>query len=154
MYCSICLEDNPLNIVSDMQGIKLSCKHEFHEYCLYKYYNCLIKNNRFELNCPLCRTVNNIYLMKLTCKQINKNKLNQILLKKDVLKTILQKKSNKFHIYFLQLVQKKINKKAIFNYLLSQDNFDLHVKQIEYNIYIYKKLVKYQTAIINKIEPK
>lgn len=142
MYCSICLEDNHL-------GIKLSCKHEFHEYCLYKYYNCLIKNNRFELNCPLCRTMDNIYLKKLTCKQVNKNKLNQILLKKDVLK----KKFDKFHIY-VSLFVKKIKKQDIFNYLLLQDKIDSHVKQIEYNIYISKKLVKYQTAIIDKLEHK
>ena len=145
MYCSICLEDNHL-------GIKLSCKHEFHEYCLYKYYNCLIKNKRFELNCPLCRTVDDIYLMKLTCKQVNRNKLNLILLKKDVLKTTLQKRLNKVYIY-ISLFVKKSKKQDVFNYLVLQDKIDSHVKQIEYNIYITKKIIKYQTAI-NKLEYK
>lgn len=144
MCCIICLEDNSLKF------IKLSCKHEFHEYCLYKYYNCLIKNNRFELSCPLCRTVDNKYLMKLTYKQINKNKLNQTLLKKDVLKTTLQKKSNKVYIYVSQFVKKNVKKRDIFNYLLLQDKIDSQVKQIEYNIYISKKIIKYQKAIINK----
>lgn len=144
MCCIICLEDNSLKFIN------LSCKHEFHEYCLYKYYNCLIKNNRFELSCPLCRTVDNKYLMKLTYKQINKNKLNQTLLKKDVLKTTLQKKSNKVYIYVSQFVKKNVKKRDIFNYLLLQDKIDSQVKQIEYNIYISKKIIKYQKSIINK----
>jgi hypothetical protein len=83
--------------------------------------------------------VDNKYLMKLTCKQVNRNKLNQILLKKDVLKKTLQKRSNKVYIY-VSLFVKKSKKQDVFNYLLLQDKIDSHVKQIEYNIYITKKI--------------
>tara|TARA_B100000674_G_C37957034_1_gene970168 strand:- start:1818 stop:2366 length:549 start_codon:yes stop_codon:yes gene_type:complete len=45
--CTICLE-----AIGDRHSTRLSCNHEFHTSCIYKWFS---NQNRYSRNCPICR---------------------------------------------------------------------------------------------------
>ena len=52
--CAVCMR-------SEGKGVRLHCGHAFHDACISKWADTLMRNYKRELTCPVCRSVSQLH---------------------------------------------------------------------------------------------